>query len=244
MKNAPLVLLSVLAVLIAGGIVFRVRKDPVNQPKAETVTSTTDSIAKSNEPEVILFDVPFTAQAPSGKWENEKQQNACEEASALMAMHWVQNKLLTQEGAEEELIAISNYELANFEHFHDTSAEDTIERIFKGYFNYQNVELKSDISVNDIRKELENENIVLVPVNGRILKNPNYIPPGPDEHMIVIIGYDFTKKEFITHDPGTRQGGKFRYSEQVLEDALKDYPSGFHESTDTIKKTMIVVKKS
>ncbi len=244
MKNIPLILLTVLAVLIAGGIALRVRKDPVNQPKAETVTSTTNLITKSNQPEVILFDVPFTAQAPSGKWENEKQQNACEEASALMAMRWVEGKRLTPEEAEKELIAISNYELSNFEHFHDTSAEDTIERIFKGYFNYQNVELKSDIDVNDIKTALENGNIVLVPVNGRVLKNPNYIPPGPDEHMIVVIGYDFTKQEFITHDPGTSQGGKFRYSEQVLEDALKDYPSGFHESTDTIKKTMIVVKKS
>ncbi len=195
-----------------------------------------------NARRAILFDVPFTAQAPLGNWQNEQQQNACEEASALMAMHWVDKKPLTLPEAEKELIAISNYEFKNFGHFHDTSAEDTVERIFKGYFNYHNVELKRPVVVNDIKQELGKGNLVLVPVNGKKLNNPSYADPAPDEHMILVIGYDGTTKEFVTHDPGSRQGGGFRYAEQLLQEAMQDYPSGFHEPTKNADKAMIVVK--
>ena len=34
--------------------------------------------------------VPFSSQAPLSDWSDPKQQDACEEASALMAMAWVE----------------------------------------------------------------------------------------------------------------------------------------------------------
>ncbi|MCK4891623.1 MAG: hypothetical protein KAS78_03060, partial [Candidatus Pacebacteria bacterium] len=82
----------------------------------------------------------------------------------------------------------------------------------------------------------------IVPTNGQKLGNPYYTPPGPVTHNLVIIGYDITEKEFITNDPGTRHGEKYRYSEDILENALFDYPTGFHERVEEIKIAMIVVR--
>lgn len=200
-----------------------------------------DSLKESpTTPQDILLEVPFTPQAPYAQWDNVIFQNACEEASILMAMRWVEDRSLTKQEAEKEIRAISNFEQKVFGHFHDTSSLDTAQ-IIKDYFKYQNVDVRIDISAEDIKAELVKGNVVIVPVNGQKLNNPFYTLPGPLEHMIVVIGYDAATEEFITNDPGTRRGEKFRYSEDVLKAALQDYPSGFHEPVIKENKTMIVV---
>ncbi|MCH7782951.1 DUF192 domain-containing protein, partial [candidate division KSB1 bacterium] len=101
----------------------------------------------------VFFDVPFTPQAVFGNWADVRQSNACEEASALMAMRWVDGKDLPLKEAEEEIIAISDYELEAYGHFHDTSAKDTVERIFNDYFKYKGVSVRYGINIQDIKKE-------------------------------------------------------------------------------------------
>jgi hypothetical protein len=59
--------------------------------------------------------------------------------------------------------------------------------------------------------------------------------------MLVIRGYDPATKEFITNDPGTRKGEGYRYPEQIIYAAWRDYPSGDHEPILNINKNMIVV---
>ena len=118
-----------------------------------------------------------------------------------------------------------------------------MKRIFKGYYKYNNAEARSGISIEDIKKELFDGNLVIVPVNGQKIKNPFYTPPGPLEHMLVVIGYDGATKEFITNDPGTRRGEKYRYSEDILGAALMDYPTGIHQIITEVKTAMIVVKR-
>lgn len=201
-----------------------------------------EEIVKINDFDV-LSNVPFVAQAPLGNWKDERQENGCEEAAALMAMAWVNGKKVIPQEAEKEIIAISDYELETYGEFHDTSAKYTVERIFGGYFNYKNVEVKYGIGAKDIKQELKRGNLVIVPVNGQKVGNPFYNPPGPLRHNILIIGYDAVKKEFITNDSGTKRGASFRYGESVLEGALQDYPTGFHEPIEETVKSMIVVKK-
>ncbi|MBI2450807.1 MAG: DUF192 domain-containing protein [Parcubacteria group bacterium] len=210
----------------------------------KTESRPNDSVEQiSQNDSLILFTVPFTPQAPLGNWKDDKQQNGCEEAAAVMSMRWVKNQKLTLAEAEKEIIFISNFELAKYGNYRDTSAKDTMERIYRDYFGYNNIEVRNNIGVEDIKNELKIGNLVVVPVNGRKLRNPYYNPPGPIEHHLVVIGYDPAKKEFITNDPGTRYGKSFRYSETILENALQDYPTGYHEPIIKIEKTMIVVKK-
>lgn len=194
-------------------------------------------------PNTLLLDVPFTPQAPFSEWSNPKLSNGCEEASAFMAMSWVKGTVITPEKARKEILAISDYEEAAYGVFLDTSAQDTVDRIFKGYYGYQKVELLYDISVEDIKNELRNGNLVITPMNGQKLHNSYYVQPGPLRHMVVIIGYDPDAKEFITNDPGTRRGEQYRYSENVFFNAIHDYLTGNDLPLPPKRRAMIVVKK-
>lgn len=210
---------------------------------SSSASPSSDRPAESSGPKKILLPVPFTSQAPTGKWIDARFQDGCEEASALMAVRWAQGKQLTTQEAEEEILAISEYEQEMFGTFHDTSAEDTALRILRGYFKFENVEARSDITTQDIQRELTNGNLVIVPVNGRKLGNPYYTPPGPLYHNLVIIGYDPATDEFITNDPGTRRGKGYRYSSSALEKSLQDYPTGYHLPATPGKTAMIVVSR-
>ena len=47
---------------------------------------------------------------------------------------------------------------------------------------------------------------------------------------IIVTGYDETKGEFITNDPGTSRGKGFRYSYDQLFEAITDYPTGYRHN--------------
>ena len=191
----------------------------------------------------VLFDVPFTSQAPFGNWDNQVFQQACEEASMLMAMLWVEGKeFISKEDANKAILEISDFEEKNYGYFEDTSAEDTA-IIMKDYFSYNNIEVLYDIGSQDIKRELANGSIVITPMNGQKVGNPFYTPPGPLRHMILVVGYDRETKEFITNDPGTRHGEGFRYKEDIFEAALQDYITGHKEPIDEIRSAMIVVRR-
>ncbi len=198
----------------------------------------------TTEPEglILIRNVPFTPQAPLANWADPRQEDGCEEATALMAMSWVQGRQLTLAGAEQDIIAISDYEAKNYGSFYDTSVQDTIDRIYKGYFRYNNVEAKYGITDDDIKTELIKGNLVVVPANGRLLNNPFYKPPGPLRHMLVIRGYDPNTDEFITNDPGTKRGEQYRYSVQTIMDAIYDYKTGHAETVISITKAMIMIR--
>lgn len=192
----------------------------------------------------VLLDVPFTPQAPFGNWGDPRQEDGCEEASTLMAVRWARWELLTPEEAEREIIKISDYELATYGNFKETSIQDTAERIIRGYFNYENFEVKHNIGAEDIKVEIYKGNAVIIAVDGRKLANPFYTPPGPRDHMVVVRGYDSETKEFIVNDPGTKRGEKFRYAESLLQNALQDYPTGDHEPITEIVGAMIIVHRA
>ena len=202
-----------------------------------------EELVKKEEPKIILLDAPFLAQAPLGQWENPIYQDACEEASLLTAILWVRGvKTISKEEATEELKKIADFEIEKYDNFYDHSATDTAQ-IMKDYFDYNNLRVENNISSDNIIEELKKGNLVIVPINGQVLKNPYYTPPGPDRHMLVIIGYDFQTEEFITNDVGTRHGEKFRYKKDILEASIRDYPTGHKELISRIEKTIIVIWK-
>ncbi|OGZ35899.1 MAG: hypothetical protein A2V60_01170 [Candidatus Portnoybacteria bacterium RIFCSPHIGHO2_01_FULL_39_19] len=200
-------------------------------------------VEKPIEPEILLLDVPFLAQAPFGQWSDPIYQNACEEAALLMAILWINGiKSISKEEATLELKKFADFEIEKYSNFYDHSMADT-GQLMRDYFGYDNIEYRENIVAEDIINQLLNGNLVIVPINGQILKNPFYTPPGPVEHMLLIIGYDWTTEEFITNDAGTRQGEKYRYNQAVLWEAIRDYPTGYKEPITEINKVMLVIKK-
>ena len=192
----------------------------------------------------LIMPVPFTSQAPNANWRDQRQEDGCEEATALMAMAWARGeKNKTKNTWEKAIINLSDFEQKKYGEYRDVTLKDMVAWIFKDYFKYEKVSLKPVSSARDILSELEKGNLVLLPMNGQLLKNPNFKSPGPSTHMILIKGYDYKTKEFITNDPGTRKGENYRYSEKIIFGAIRVYPTGYHLVIKKLDKVMILVEK-
>jgi len=193
---------------------------------------------------IYISKVPFTSQAPLAEWRDQRQQDGCEEAVAAMAMAWVGNEQnITKANWRLRILILSDFEYRKYKEYRDVSLEDIKNWLFNDYFNYKKVEVKNIETIADIIKELEQGKVVLTPMDGRLLKNPYFTPPGPERHMILIRGYDYQTKQFITNDPGTRRGENYRYPEQVLFKAIRAYSTGYHNKIEKVEKKMIVVEK-
>jgi hypothetical protein len=206
-----------------------------SSPNSSPTNNPPVSMAKS-----ILLTVPFFSQAPFGEWSDPMYQNACEEASVIMAMHWVNKTSVTLEQAKQEIFDLTTFEDKTYGAATDRSAADTV-KMFKDYYHYSNVREKEGISTKDIKAEILAGHLVIVPMNGQILKNPYYSGAGPNHHMLVVIGFDAHTDEFITNDVGTRHGEKYRYAEARFQASLQDYPTGNDLPATPGKTAMIVV---
>lgn len=199
--------------------------------KEEVNTPVVDKKPEPEEPEVVpqketgelaefmLYDVPFASQAPFAVWD-ELHQEACEEASMIMVDRYLNKEGLSPHQMEQEILSLikwqdqNNYEV-------DVTAQETKE-ILKAYFGINSRVVKID-SVLPIIEELNKGNLVIIPAAGRQLGNPYFSGAGPIYHMLVIKGYDNSKKEFITNDPGTRRGESYRYDYNTLFNAIHDW---------------------
>lgn len=249
-------LLILLFIAIALGAFFSIRNsakfdipldeeivvETETQPDIDT-TTIEYQVADTPEKATIKLDVPFSTQAPFGEWSDERQQNGCEEVAAIMAMYWINDAKLISFAARKEIMNISDWEEANYGYYQDTSAKDTVSRIFNTYYKYFSAEVVNSIKIQDIIDQLEKGNLVIVPANGQKLNNPYFTAPGPEYHMIVVTGYDYGSHEFIVNDSGTKHGKDYRYKETVLFNAIRDYSSGNHEPIVGEEKNMIIVSK-
>ena len=111
------------------------------------------------------------------------------------------------------------------------------------YYSYSKHEVKIDPSIDDIKNALRAGGVVLVPANGQKLNNPHYKQPGPITHMLLIKGFNDSKKQFITNDPGTKFGEGYAFDYETVFNAMVDYPSGNHDSQTGRPKAMITIKK-
>lgn len=207
---------------------------PEVNPKSEPKPITPPS------PATFLIDqVPFTPQAPHAVWD-ALHEDACEEAAVLMAARYASGErsgLINPDTAEAEIQKIVAWERDKFGYFEDTTVEQTAQ-ILREYYGLNNVSVRHDISISDIKKELGQGKLVIVPAAGRLLGNPFFKQPGPIYHMLLLIGY--TKDTIITNDPGTKRGEGFRYKNETLYHAIHDW-TGNDDTIETGRKVMIVV---
>lgn len=211
----------------------------INQRANRNLNSAADSNinvepAPVNIPAEFNLAVPFTTQSPYAKW-TEQDEESCEEAAALIVHYYWQNKTFTKELATQELQSIVDYENKTFGFYKDTTAEQTAEFI-RGLWGYKKVEVKYDVTIDDIKKEVAQGRPVILPTAGRLLGNPNFKSPGPLYHMLVVRGW--TDEIIITNDPGTRKGEGYQYKPDVLLNAVHDWNGG---DVANGKKAMIVV---
>ncbi len=189
----------------------------------------------------VFLNVPYTSQAPLGEWADPRQRDGCEEASILMAMMWIWGVDLPKEELAREIDRIADYEKYFYGYYEDTGVEDTA-KLMRDYFHYENIEVRQQISVADIKASLNDGHPVIIPVDTRLLGISAY-RYGPLRHMVVATGYDLQTGTIILNDPYISTGHNLRVNESYLNRALWNYYSGVHLPLPLRSTAMIVVKK-
>lgn len=212
------------------------QSEPEQNNQKETPPETTKK--EPDIPSQCDLKVPFVPQAPFGVWD-ELHNNACEEVSILLVHYYKEKLSLTAEKADEEIKKMVDFQIKKYGQHKDLTAQETAD-LAKEFYGYKNVSIKYNFSWEEVKKEIAKGNPVIVPVAGRLLKNPYFRQPGPIYHMLVIRGY--TPKEVITNDPGTRRGENYKYSYQILDQAIHEW-TGSPETIEKGKKAMIIVEK-
>jgi hypothetical protein len=187
----------------------------------------------------IYLPIPFLCQAPYGNW-NQPWQDACEEAAIIMAMRYVKGEKLSRREGEQEILDLVQFQKKNYGGHYDLNVEQ-IAKLVKDYYIYNNVEVRYDIQIEDIKKELAKGNIVIAPMAGRLLGNPYYTPPGPAYHNMLFKGYDDRSGEFITNDPGTKRGRNYRYKYKTAYSAIHDW-TGNKKTIAQGRRAMVVIE--
>lgn len=224
---------------------------PTNTPAPKKIPPPSPTAAPKNTPtnksaSFLNIPVPFTSQAPYANWD-DLHNEACEEASMIMADAYFNMKTLNKEKAEAEIQKIVEWETKN-NYTVDVTAEEVVQ-ILKNYFQLS-AYISVRVTAEEIQRELNLGKLIILPAAGRMLGNPNFRRPGPLYHMLVVRGYDGAKKQFITNDPGTRKGEEYRYSYATLLNAVHDWPKQGKGKDDVTevemkegRKVMIVVNQ-
>ncbi len=218
-------------------------ENPVEFDEATTQVENQVEEIRVELPSSVKNDVPFVTQAPLAQWEDKRFQDACEEASILMAHQWVGgDKQLSNEDATTALIEIFEAQKPLFgEQTIDTSTSDTA-LLMEEFFGHK-VSVVNNFALEEMLQVLARGQIIIVPTDGKKLKNPYFSGDGPERHMLVVTGFDNRKKRFITNDPGTKRGKEYAYSYDVLYESIRDYETGVKEPIEVQKKAMIIVGK-
>ncbi|MFA6322302.1 MAG: C39 family peptidase [Candidatus Buchananbacteria bacterium] len=225
---------------------------PVAEEIKPTVTvkipaKPTNNNAAAETKQPVFFDlkVGWGGQAPYANWD-ALHEEACEEASMIMASYYFKGLSLTAHLTEQGILSLIKWEEAHGYQV-DVSADETV-TILDEYFNLKS-QASNQVSVEKIKSELLKGNLVLIPAAGRLLGNPNFKGEGPIYHMLVIRGWDDKTGEFITNDPGTRKGDGYRYKYAVLLNAVHDWNAALasegmtNEEMAQGRKVIIIVNK-
>lgn len=171
------------------------------------------------------FDVSFTSQAPERVW-REPWLNACEEASITMvhAYYMGMDETFTIQKAKTSLLETFRIKNKNFGMSFDEGTA-TIASLIDNFYPWE-AKLQENPTLDQIKKQLDLQRPVIVPVYGKALLNPHFVNGGPIYHTIVLSGYDDEKQQFITEEPGTRFGDNYRYSYTTILSTIHDYIPG------------------
>jgi hypothetical protein len=222
----------------------KIKNQDLNVKSEEEDRQEQDNIQKNIIVNVnkVKQSVPFIVQAPHAQWDELKYQDACEEASLVMADAWLQgDRHIAKNEAEDKMEELFEKEIEIFGEAIDTSVADTV-KVFEQHYNHE-AEIINNVTMSQMYDILNEGNIIIVPTNGKWLNNPHFTNGGPERHMLVVTGFDRKNKEFITNDPGTRLGRGYKYKDSTLFNAIRDYKTGNKKDIQEIHKNIIVIKK-
>ncbi len=164
----------------------------------------------------LELPVPYLSQVPDGVWINP-WANACEEASVLMVNAFYENTEIKISEAKQTMQAMFAWENENFGKNFDTTAEE-IGLLVAAKANFD-TEIKTYPTLDEIKDQLRKKRPVIAMLDQYLLsQKPRQL--NASYHVLVIIGFDDTKQEFIVNDPAETTR---RYSYDRVMNALHDY---------------------
>ncbi len=191
---------------------------PVAQDLSE-ITEEPD-LDETPPPQSLSIKLPFYSQAPFGNWDYPWQET-CEEASIALVANIYLEKNWSREEFNEELLRLVDWEMEAFGAYEHTTVDQTVQMIEENY-GLQTV-VHENPTFQDLERSIASGHLIVAPFAGKMLGNPNFTNEGPPYHMLVIKGYDSTKRQVVTHDVGTRNGEDYVYSWEVISAALHDW---------------------
>lgn len=202
---------------------------PVSKPIEIAGETIKDPTEKTSElPTELNLNIQFYPQAPFANWDMPYQE-ACEEASLILAHNYVTNTTMNIEEFDQAIVDMVEWQKGYFGSHKDLTIAETADMATK-YLGYSNWKIIENPTPEQIREELGQGNPIVAPSAGRHLGNPFFSNEGPIYHMLVIRGYE--KGKFITNDVGTKRGENFTYNEATFMNALRDWVDGSKESPD------------
>ncbi len=181
-------------------------------------------IENTDLPKEVNLNVPFLSQAPKQNWDMPYQE-ACEEASMLMVNAYFdgKTKAFTPNEGDKAILDIVAFEEAHAIPIDITIAQ--VGQVTKEYFDQREARVLTRPTKLEVKTLLARGFPVIIPADGKALKNPNFNNGGPPYHMLVIKGY-LADGRWITNDPGTRKGADYVYDEDILWNAIHDWNGG------------------
>lgn len=190
----------------------------VANPKSTAAPVVESTSKEVGIPAQLQWPVLFASQAPLSNWD-ALHEEACEEASMIVAVKYFKKSPLDNNIMEEEIQRLIKWETDNGYEV-DLNAEEIV-RVMADYFGFNSVRISREVNTDQLKYELSKGNLIIIPAAGRDLHNPNFKAPGPIYHMLVIKGY--SGSQFITNDPGTRKGNGYRYDYATIINAIHDW---------------------
>lgn len=189
---------------------------------AHVAISTGQASINQTLPETAYLNVPFFCQSPfptEASW--HFHHASCEEAAALQAVYY--QKGMDSVDLNEVDKTLRNMVAWQEKHFrvHKDIHADSLKLHLMGFFDYEENEIVilRDATIEDIKKWVADGYPVIAPTYGRLLRNPYYQRPGPEYHMVTVIGY--TRDRIITNDVGTKRGKDFSYEVDVFRKSME-----------------------
>ena len=246
------ILLGLLMIVLGAGYIFNEKRtsvdlnqnaNAISDNDIAVVPETVSNINAATENNSIplpgsfeIKNVPFTSQAPLFNWD-ALHDEACEEASLIITKYYLSSKNLTADLAETEIQKMVAWEINYFGSHKNLTVQETL-ILAQNYYGLDNLTTKKITSLDDIKKEISQNHLVIAPTAGRLLGNPNFRSPGPVYHMLVISGYD--SKGFMTQDVGTKNGRNYYYNQTILFNAIHDW-NGQDDNIVSGTKNIIIV---
>ena len=124
-------------------------------------------------PKSVNLHVPFYMQAPDNKrvlpW-----TEACSEANIVLAAYYIQDKPLTKEEFKQQILIITKVQKKLFGTYIETPIEELKKTYDRFYPNIGHTKIIENPTIEDIKKELAQGNIVISPSAGKKLNNKYY----------------------------------------------------------------------